>query len=379
MGLGFREHPLYVDAKNRVEKEFSKKREEGLLSKAHAEDHVIAVTNTGGVTAGALMRSQDYHDLAERSEVLASIAGLMHDIIRESHEESPHGPEGAKYVTGLFHSEKNWRELLGEDGLDAVSRSIEYHEESFGEITDIFGNPIGKKQVIIPSVVAHSLKTGDAALEASGNRVIERRSFFVGKERMLSGDLKEKLTYPDQSHLAFLGETMIRLYKKNPIDEYPDWLKPFAQEWHAIQYMAYKGLLRYIGMNEAEAANYMKEIGFTKFDGALVEQVMAQRHLDGKHFAEDKYPVLSGEIRKLNEMGAGELDDLAESVYLVINLIARADSPEEAIKQYQQEGFGDLVYAKRFMDGIIAYREGSDEFLNYLSGSIENSVRALRE
>ncbi len=379
MSLEFRKHPLYVDAKNRMEEEFSKKREEGILSKAHAEDHVIAVTNTGGVTAGALMRGQDYYDLAERAEALASVAGLMHDIIRESHEKSPHGPEGAKYVTGLFHSEENWRDLLGEDGLDAVSSSIGHHEKSFGEITYIFGSPIGNRQEITPSVVAHSLKTGDAALEASGNRVIERRSFFVGKERVLFGDLKEKLRYPDQSHLAFLGETMIRLYKKNPIDGYPGWLKPFAQEWHAIQYMAYKGLLKYVGMNEAEAANYMKEMGFTKFDDDLVEQVTAQRHLDGGHFAEDKYPVLSGEIRKLNEMGAGELDDLAESVYRVINLIARADSPEDAIKQYQREGFGDLVYAKRFMDGIVAYRNGSDDFLNHLSGSIEDSVRAIRK
>ncbi len=381
MDTWFKNEPLYHDAKQTMKYEFRKKREEGVLSKAHAEDHVLAVSNFGAATASALMKGTGRESDAGHAAFLASLAGLMHDIRREATEKSPHGPEGAKFVLELSwedgHTGYLWKSL-GPDGFDAVYRAIANHEYPFKTITTIFGDPLETEgKPLMPSVVSHSLKTGDAALEASGYRVIERRSFFVGKERFKK-DLKDILKYPDESHLAFLGETMIRLYKKNPIDAYPEWLKPFAEEWHAIQYLFYSGLLRYTGMDEKQAAEYMHRIGFTKFDQELVDKISQERHLDGNYFPEDKYPVLSSEIKKLRELPEEEKDDLAESAYRTVRFIAEAESPEEAIGKYQKEGMGDLEYANEFMEGIIAYRSGSEEFLDDFERKIEESVRALK-
>ncbi|HDD72715.1 MAG TPA: hypothetical protein ENG00_01330 [Candidatus Aenigmarchaeota archaeon] len=378
MDMSFKNNPLYIDARKRMEREFQEKRERGVLSKAHAEDHVIAVSNFGSATAHALMKGQGYIEEAQNAALLASVAGLMHDIKREATERVPHGPEGAKYILKLSWESDLWRDI-GTEGFDSIYRAIANHEQPFNIITTIFGDPLKvEDQQLMPSVVAHSLKTGDAALEASGYRVLERRAFFVGRERMFK-DLKNILKYPEESHLAFLGETMIRLYKRNPIDAYPEWLKPLAQEWHAVQYLFYKGLLRYVGMNEREAAEYMHRIGFTRFDEKMVEKITSEKHLDGKHFSETEYPILSEKIREMNELEERELDDLAESSYRVIKLISEADSPESALKKYKREGIGGLKYAKEFMDGIIAYREGSEDFLDYFAHKIEDSVIKLKK
>jgi hypothetical protein len=370
----------YEDAKNLMESIFEEKRKGGRLSKAHAEDHAIAVANGSSATAYALTMGQGYPELVRDASLYSALAGLLHDIEREAHEETPHGPKGAELFGRFWSQMHNLRLRLDEYGYRCIARAIENHEKSFEEISGIFGDPLGMgKEDVMPSVVAHSLKTGDAALETSGYRVIERRSSFVGRERMQpGGDLGKILKYPEQSHLAVLGEGLIRLYQRNTIAGYPDWLRPFEEEWYAIQYLFTKGLLRYEGMGEEDAAHYFNKMGFTKFNQEIVDRIAAERHFDGGYFSYEEYPVLSGKISEMNGLGEGELDDLAESSYRVVRLISGEESSEDAIRKYSRDGIGELDYAKEFMDGIIAYRSGSGEFLDDFARKIEKSVRMIK-
>jgi hypothetical protein len=262
--------------------------------------------------------------------------------------------------------------------LDAVSRAVKYHEKNFGELNDIFGDPIsGQKQQILPSVVAHSLKTGDGAIDTSGFRVIERRSHFVGKERM-SKDLKGILKYPAESPLAVLGETMIRLYEVNPIDSYPLWLRRFSEKWHGIQYPFYASLLELHDLEEAEAARLFERLKFPRFDSKLREKVESIKQLDGHHFSKKDYPSLASEIERIKSTEPGERFNMAESAYQVVMMFATAESPEAAIESYEREAFIGLKYADYLMDGIISYRKGSSAFVEGFAREIEDSVRVLK-
>jgi len=355
MLLNFQDDPPSVTTRKMVEEKFDRKRAEGRLSKAHDIDHVIAVSNFAGVTARALAIGQGFDELVDRAPILGAVAGNLHDYHREAKETEPHGPASANAFLDMW--------LQGNTGFntqefDAVYRAIAHHEASLPELSEIFGDPIGQKQQILPAIVAFSLKTGDGILEASGYRVLERRAFFVGKERMQNGDLKGIFKYPEESDLAVIGESLRRLYGKLPIDSYPDWVKSYGEKLHSIQYKFLNGLLRYRGMDEARAASFMEEAGFPKFDG-IKDKVREQRHLNGRYFPADRYPVLAERITWLRKLMDEEKDDLAEASHLLVETIAQADSPEEGIELYGKCA-GLNTYANEFYNGMKGYREGSD-------------------
>jgi hypothetical protein len=331
-----------------------------------------AVATFGAATSRAIMKGINPQNAEiERVSNLTKIAGYLHDCEREATEKTPHGPASDAFVYSYWG--KNWSNTLSAIDLQIIRAAIYHHEGSFKDTLNQFGPAVGNGSDFT-SIVAHSIVTGDKAFEASGYRVLERRSVFVGKERTIKGDLKDIFKYPDEAHLSVLGETMIRLYARNPIDEYPDWLKPFAQEWHAIQYQFYKGLLNYTGFDESKAAEFFLGNKFPKFDQKLVDQIKIQQHLSGKYFDKEKYPVLAGEIMKLNESSQIELYDLSRASWGIVQAIAIEESPEEAIKKYKEgeRKFGVPGYYTKFFDGIVAYREGSDEFVK----EIEDKIRA---
>jgi len=368
--MEYENDPLYRAAKSKMEEEFKTKRETGTLSKVHDESHTLAVATFGSATARGLVKGQGYDDVVYRWGLLTSLAGLLHDIKRCSVETEPHGPAGALYFKGII-SEEPWSELTEKES-DAIYRAIEEHEKSFGEIENTFGKPIGKKDIILPSVVAHGILTGDKALEASGARVLERRSFFVGKERMEKDITVFK--YPDESHLAVLGETMIRLYKRNPIDQYPLWLRNFSQEWHSIQYMFYKGLLEYTEMSEEQCARYMFKKDFPRFDEDCLYRVQTQKHLSGNFF-DERYPILSKKIKELSYLSKNDLLDLAESSHKFVKTFSTSESPEEAISSYDPEA-DNLKYYKNFMNMVIDYRTGkiSEDFEENITRTVHDIV-----
>ena len=372
--LDFQEDPICDLARRLTKAQFDNQRARGLLSKVHDLDHVTAVSNFGGVTARALMNGQGYDDIAYRASVLAAIAGNLHDFEREAKETEPHGPRSADFFNYLA-SESSIFDL---DFLETASvyRAIANHEMSLPELLEEFSNPIGPKKEKLPAVVAFSLKTGDGILEASGYRVLERRAFFVGKERMLHGDLKNIFQYPGESDLAVIGETLRRLYGKLPIDSYPEWIKEYGEKLHSIQYLFLRGLLRYRGMSETEAAECMEEAGFPKFDG-IADKVHAQKHLDGEHFSEDRYPVLATKISQLRDLGVGDKDELAEASYKLVETIAQSESPEEGIDTYSKFSILTNTYAHDFYNGMNGYREGSDAFIDDFETNVTDAVRRI--
>lgn len=329
----------------------------GTLSKAHDESHCEAVANYGGIATEALMSM--FPNYAENVSNLTRIAGYLHDIKRESTEKIPHGPAGAEYFSNLCKTRSPWTKI-DNVAYDAIYRAIQEHEGSFKDIVTKFGSPTQPNLLYnidsrVPSVVAHGVLVGDKALEASGYRVLERRSYFVGKERMLK-DLKDIFKYPDESHLAVLGETQIRLYARNPIVEYPSWLRDFAEEWHAIQYAFYRGLLNYANMTEEEAAKFMLEKKFPKFTPELAEQIHKQRHLDPSYFASQGFIGLANRIEEQKNYDQG---DLAISCGKLVSLFAQAESPEKAIEDFWKSKETQPRYLLNFMSGIKEYREGT--------------------
>jgi hypothetical protein len=173
---------------------------------------------------------------------------------------------------------------------------------------------------------------------------------------------------------------MIRLYARNPIDDYPEWLKPFAQEWHAIQYQFYKGLLEYVEFDETKAAEFFLSKKFPKFDQKLVDQIKTQQHLGGKYFDAAKYPILFKEILNFDGRTSSYQQDLAKSSFDLIKDISRAKSPEEAIEDYKKKEHvpGTLPYYYiKFFDGIISYREGKEEFVKEIEEKIKAEVEKI--
>ncbi len=347
-----------------------------MLSKAHDESHCEAVATYAGVTAKALMEGKGCLAEAGRARALAEITGYMHDIRREPTETIPHGQLSAAEFSQIC-IEKPWKSIPREE-RDIIDTVIYEHEGSFSDILRFFGDPLDG--VAMPSVVAHGIVTADKALEASGYRVVERRALFVGKERTRDGDLKDIFTYPDESDLSVLGETIVRLYGRNPIDSYPDWLKPFAQKWHAVQYRLYRGLLDYHGMDEVGAVKFLVERRFPKI-GTVTETARSQRHLDGNFFSSEQYPVLHREIEKLRSMGRVERVELANCSHDVVMVIATAETPEDAIANYRETRDVDgQAYPKPyryFFDGIIAYRGGSADFAQRFEDSVRSGVEKV--
>jgi hypothetical protein len=370
-GLDFNDDIDCTSTRRNVRNQFDRKRSEGKLSKAHDIDHVIAVSNIAGVTARSLMKGQAYDDMADRASILAAIAGNLHDYHREAKETEPHGPVGAEHLKELWVSGEV---TMDTQEFDSTYRSIHTHEASLPELLQIFGDPIGDHQQILPAVIAFSLKTGDGILEASGYRVLERRAFFVGKERM-HGDLKDIFRYPEESDLAVIGETLRRLYGKLPIDSYPEWIKQYGEKLHAVQYLLLKGLLEYRGLDEAQAAELMEKNGFPKFEG-IGDKVRAQRHLDGGYFTEEKHFVLAQEIASYLDLSDRQLDQLAEASDGLVSIIAQSESQEEGIERYGEIGL-DNQFRDRFYRGMKGYRESGEDFVREFEKNITNAVERI--
>jgi len=375
------------------------KRKAGTLSKVHEESHMSAVATFGAVTGRALIQGHKWKfpalstpESVEANINLIKIAGYLHDCERESTERVPHGEASARFV--IKHWKENWKkpvklyennEYIWPSDLGMIYKAIKYHEGSFKDTLSRFGDPLAdiqSPQGAITSIIAHSIVTGDKAFEASGYRVLERRAFFVGKERTMFGDLKNIFTYPDESYLSVLGETIIRLYTRNPIDEYPAWLKPFAEGWHAVQYQLYKGLLISMEATEDEVAEFFLKRKFPKFDQKLVDRIKTEQHLKGKHFDETKYPVLAGEIRRLNELSTDDRLDLSVSSRLLVEDIAKEKSPEIAIEKYKSRinespKNPKVSYYHDFFKGIIDYREGNEDFIKEIEEKIGAAVKKI--
>jgi len=320
-----------------VRKKFDERRQAGQLSLAHDLDHVKAVAYHASKLAEDFSRKLKLdEETVRRNSERAKIAGFAHDAERIKKEVEPHGILSARWFEELYKSGK-----LGitQEDFEIIKAVIQDHELSFSEITEKYaGSPV------LP--VAQAVVAADKLFEASGYRVLERRSFFVGRERILKGDLKDKFKHPGESWLAVLGETIRRLYQVNHVRNYPEELRQYVDELHAIQYEFYRGLLLRAGMDEKEAANYLLKRGFPKLEKAK-DRLEEEGHLSRFPFKQE-FPSITEAIEKEHLE-----DERKEGAYQLVNHFAISSSPDDAFLRAKPTG---NYWFDRWMSGILNYR-----------------------
>lgn len=333
---------------------FAKRREIKKISPAHDEKHCENVAVYGGKIAENISK-KSFNINIERAKKITEIAGYMHDIVREPKETQPHGPEGAKWVLygAGYNSEKNdnWFIMppkfeLNYNDAEMVAYAISSHESNLKMVIENSGFDLNKD---IKNISAVSVKIADALLEASGYRVVERRAFFVGNERVNNGDLKylNEIYGPDAPIMAVLGETQIRLYGKNNLNDYPLWLQPVAEELHAIQYRFYTNLMKSMGYSLYDETKLaLKFVGtFPKFGDDVLEKIKNEHHLTGQM---SDNPII------LTNIMQGIKND--SEILNVLRMVSKTHSMQEALNIWNTTN-------NDFSEGINKYNSGNNDEL----------------
>lgn len=410
------QRPLIMQSSERMVSAFGQRRQTGELSLAHDEAHVMAVTKHGLVVAFSIAEALGQDDeFCNRAAFLTALAGLWHDMCRRSTEKEKHGPEAADMFVEFLAAEVSESDSdLNDKEIALVADAMRHHEGPLSDKLERFGDPvdiningipeIGEEphcqqaiilhDAMLRAVVGISLKIADGCLEASGHRVVERRCYFVSRERMI-GPHKDvtMLKHPFESDLAWIGEYFVRVYKKLAIGDYPKWLRLLGEKEHTVQYKFVRGLLAFRGMTEVDAVKELRRRGFPGIDDALVTRVKEQQHLSGKWFKEEEFPVLFSEIKGLAFMEPWELEPLAFAARKVVDCICRAKTPEDGIddlRRFCLEILGsnppeeldagtDGTDTGAIYAGIAGYRNAGPEIAAYFHDMITRGIRAVTQ
>lgn len=280
------------------------------------------------------------------------MAGWSHDIVRYASQVESGEAASARLLESLYDS--HFSKIPRDAYQRLVVGIVENSDRNFLDMQSLYQNDTEALCVALGLVAA------DKLIEASGPRVLERRSFFVGGERMRNKkDLGAVLEYPEESNLGVLSETFVRLGDVNHVSNYSaiPALLALAQELHSPQYQMYKGLLLTSGMTEKGAVSYIvhRLQSLPKLadrTGKGGKRLVEERHLDGTYFVENQLPILLTTVRSMPEDF-----ELKYSTERLINEFALADSPEQPIEDHKKNPDGPPTYRK-WMNDIIAYREG---------------------
>ncbi len=365
-------------AKEMMERAFAQRRKKGILSHAHDETHVTNVARYGRILAEGIAKKEGIGESRDKSYIYsiddvaeavkhvadtAELAGYLHDIVRQPTEKVPHGAEGAKWIAYASYFTKTAKEAWGvmpddclslnREELATVAFALIEHEKTLADVIRLSRFDVNADE---KAIVAVSMKICDALLEASGFRVVERRCFFVGNERMHNGDLqflKENELTKDKPHVwAVLGESIVRLYARNPLTSYPEWLRGVASRLHAIQYRFYANLIKMTGeyqpTDELKIVKLLAQMKFPKVDDKLIGAVEKQRHLT------------SGYLGQFPEIGeatfAAGMDNPLQLAKIMENVSMAADTAQAyAI-------WKDAAYENYFAHGVVDYNEGACDF-----------------
>ncbi len=343
-------------ARDKVHTWFAKREKTGGLSKVHDWSHVYAVARHAKIVAEELaLKEGQEAEVAKQAGLLAEAAGYLHDVMRKATEREPHGILGKKFIERAYAAppfptsiKKRFFTEFTLNEIKIIADAVELHESSWKEF--------GEKSSDIPTlmhIVTQAVRVGDKVFEASGYRVLERRSFFVGKERMQK-DLKPlEGVYGEKAPLyAVAMESAIRLRAINAIKDMPLWVQPIAKPLHAVQEEFYYSLLKHLGLNEEELFEEMKRVKFPKFDKYE------------KQIRENAAEADSNE--SIRGISADAADSAAELVYHFVN----SKNPDEAILSFKPKG----EKAAKWLEQIKAYREGSDEYLELLRNDIRTRL-----
>lgn len=327
----------------------------GELSKAHGPDHVENVGRYASKLAPWFGKRLGVAE-PDRLAVYGGMAGLSHDVIRYASQVDAGEDSSAQWLDAQYgdhFSRAVPQDEYGRFVMDVVRTS----NQSFSAVQDTYRDD--------PEALAVALAVAaaDKLIEASGPRVLERRSYFVGKERMLNPqDLGAVFRHPDESMEGVLSETMVRLGHVNHVSHYgtDDTLRDLVEELHAPQYLWYRGMIMAMSKTEKEA---FEEIHgrlaaneATQSLAARVEQggrrLLDENHLEGQYLGHHGFPRLQHVVDC-----PPDDDDFADSSQYLVMTFATAPSPEEAIKAFERRPEGPPRF-QHWMRDIAAYRQG---------------------
>jgi len=352
-----------AEMQDTVFSQMGEQRRKGKLSKAHSYDHVENVAKYAGKFAPYFAKRLGVSD-SEKLAYFAEMDGLAHDVIRYASETDSGEDASARFLEDVY--DVHFSSLVPKEDYDRLVVGIVRNSaENFARMRELYQND--------PEALAVALAvvSGDKLIEASGPRVLERRAFFVGNERMRNPkDLGAVFKHPDESSDGVLTETMVRLGDINHVSNYssePSLLN-LAQELHTYQYHWYKGLLG--NMEEAEALEFLlKRLRSSETTASLAKRVekggsrlVAEQHLNGKYFEENNLNILLKAVKTPPE-------DLHESSWLLVSLFSVAKDPEEIIKTFELRPYGPPTL-RIWMRAIIKYRSGDfgEDLLERLEG-----------
>ena len=332
-----------------MQKWFEKRARRGTLSPAHNLAHVESVGIHAGVLAEEMARkSGASKDSAKRTRRIAEATGTVHDIVRRATERTPHGVRGA---TTIKRMATLYPRVFGEftpREIDILADATKAHELSFRELTKAIRGFSPRKKI-----VARSVHMADKLFEASGYRVLERRAFFVGKER-LKGDLKylKRLYGANAPLYAVAMESCMRLRARNVLGDYPKAIQPIARSLHVVQEKFYFGLLKQLGLTETRLIQEMERIKFPKFDryNARIKSEVAKAASD----------------RKVASTSKAVARDAAELV-LQFN---KAGSADTVLSKWKPKG----KQAREWLQGMKSARVGGTEYLARLQRQIRRAL-----
>lgn len=286
-----------------------KRRDQGyIVSGAHDEGHLRAVSVEAQMVS-------DIYQFGPRVKLLAGIAGLFHDIIRE--------PTEAKNATSVGLDEELSAEFVGYvmegDRRSARFSDLEINAVRFAitsqsTVPKVFK---GDDKEVVPTTLSEkvhlALFVADK-LQANGAEVIARRPHFVAGERLQSenGDLKDMGFDPNniRDRLKVVAiESLLRLAYINPEHFYPKRLRDLVAEKYKDQREFVRGVI------EAGRFRIVK----------LVEELLAPRSVyGGKSMLENKKA-------EVGEVSAQELTPIIEE----LSGIYQADISSDRITQVE--------------------------------------------
>lgn len=328
---------------------FAKRAKKGELSKVHDISHVESVANHAKILAEELsLRNGFGKKDAIRIGILAQAAGQVHDIVRRATEKKSHGPQGASVI--LLSRAINPKAFgrFTQTELRMLAKATRVHETEFAE----FENAI-RSFSPAEKIVARAVHVADKLFEASGYRVLERRAFFVGKERLEKDLANFKQLYGPKAPLyAVTMESCMRLRAINVLEDYPRELQSIARPLHAVQEKWYFGLLKYLGLNEPKLAQEMERVNFPKFD-----------KLGGKVKVEIEKANSGRQIAAINP-------DVANSAAELVMHFNKASSPDAALRTWKPKG----TQAKEWLQGMNGARVGGRKYRQNLQAQIHKAL-----
>ena len=316
---------------------------------AHDSGHLLRT----GIAAARYSRKKKDKDAAR----LAAVTGLLHDFVR-----SPREVEGRsdgmvtadllKYMVFGKHKqhedhirEHSRLESLYPEEMKILRTFLQSIETEIVDIADAIAlNERGVFEIIraiiafktqgrmLDALIQEALLYGDQGVEGVGPSVVVRRAQFVSGERAENpedvGAMRESILSSGFSEnefrlLAFMGESMIRMYATKVIDDFPegkiwDELKDLrrmeASVYHSLRlYFLDRGPFK----EETDIFQFLSQKGFPRMD-AFAERILLK--MPPSDFTR---PLLSGRIR----------DFVTDSINLILALAYSQSGDEELRKK----------------------------------------------